>query len=382
MAKVANNDMDMLGTSVETSEDDSPLRTAQQAPKRRGRPPSSETAKSLRKTKGQEGDPPHASHARNKRARKKAVAGTEVECTENERAEPEQQEDGRGHTSAKKANAKTTAKGRAKAKASVKAKARAKAEVQLDDLANLSDQVTSEDEDESAEPCPPGPSGHRATGARVSDTCQMKSDVSSFAQWAVDKLLPDERQQVCRRERTLLSFCTGMATEVMVMDALARAFATHDLRLSHRHIACCEKEPAKRQFIQTHMPVFLHYFKDVGDMSRDVIYDERSGQPVERPDNVDVLTVGFSCKDISGLTSKPKSERGKEGSSATTLKGTLAYLDALPLESRPKMLLLENAQPPSCNVGIHVLRVVGDDVEMFGRVAFCLASPTALSKSL
>jgi site-specific DNA-cytosine methylase len=58
----------------------------------------------------------------------------------------------------------------------------------------------------------------------------------------------------------------------------------------------------------------------------------------------DILVMGFSCKNISGLNNKPMSERGNSGSSAETLRGLLDYLKALPLQSRPHVLILENVK--------------------------------------
>ena len=57
--------------------------------------------------------------------------------------------------------------------------------------------------------------------------------------------------------------------------------------------------------------------------------------------HVDVLTMGFSCKDISPLTSTPKSDRG-DGSSGISLRAGLDYLHVLALDERPKLVIMEN----------------------------------------
>ena len=110
------------------------------------------------------------------------------------------------------------------------------------------------------------------------------------------------------------------------------------------HVAGCEVDDKKRALLIQHFAKFGNVFRDVTDMANQYILDEKTHEAVHRPE-ADVLVTGFSCKDISGLTTKPKSERGDNtGTSANTLRGTLRYIQACAWENRPDMVVLENVR--------------------------------------
>ena len=169
------------------------------------------------------------------------------------------------------------------------------------------------------------------------------SSVTAYARWAAQRLSIDERQRICQAPRRIISFCTGMATEVIVGEALALALQLCGHELQLHHVAACELDERKMKFIQKHFPVYDTYVRDVGCMANERVLDDRLGEVVPRPE-ADTLVAGFSCKDISGLTMKPKSERGGRGSSANTLQGILNYLESLSPAGRPKLVILENVR--------------------------------------
>ena len=300
---------------------------------------------------------------------------------------PAQHQGGESHPVAKaKAKAKGKAKGDAEANAKAKAKAktkskakdssdkkkkRARGEYTLPDPAEQrsprvsssaashsedthpaapvalpEDQATSEEESDSrqddhhsgreAASIHSAPPLSSATGPRP-----RSSNVSAYMDWAVDQLSPSELARIQEAQR-VMSFCTGMATEVIVTTAAVASLRAKNRLLEVRHVASCENAKQKREFLQRRFPMFDFYFNDVAKMSDKYLMDEKTMEVVDRP-TCDILTFGFSCKDISGMTPKPKSERGKTGTSAVTLQGALDYLEVLPLEERPEVLLIENA---------------------------------------
>ena len=56
---------------------------------------------------------------------------------------------------------------------------------------------------------------------------------------------------------------------------------------------------------------------------------------------VDILTCGIVCKDISGLNNKGKTERNSAGKSGSSLHGLFSYIQCLPFDKRPAALILE-----------------------------------------
>lgn len=204
-----------------------------------------------------------------------------------------------------------------------------------------SDQSTSESEDEELER--KAQKRAKSTEAQTPPLSPMPdgSSVSAYARWAVQRLSNSECQRICQGPRRIMSFCTGMATEVIVGEATVQALQHCGHKLQLTHVVACELDQRKMKFIKKHFPVYDHYVRDVGCMSKELVLDDRLGEVVPRP-KTDALVAGFSCKDISGLTTKPKSERGGHGTSANTLQGILNYLESLPLEERPKLVILEN----------------------------------------
>lgn len=339
----SDSDDDLEGLVVDTSEDE-----CVQGPKPRGRPKAASG-----KAKAASGKAKAKATAASGKPRAKCKTRGQIDAeAELEEATVMEEEPGKANTARRaqaKATKKTKAKGQDRAMAllasiadglgeqihqNVTSKSRripSAPEAIEDDDAVPSDQTTSDDDDDE------GQAQSRPSG----------SNVGAYARWAVDQVSPEDCARICAKPRGMLSFCTGMATDVIVTDALARALRAKNHELQVRHLAACELKAPKLAFIRRRFNVFEHYFKDVKDMANPTIMDEATQEVVDRPKNSDVLTVGFSCKDISGMTTKPKSERGENGSSAVTLRGTLAYLDALALEERPKLLVIENvrAQP-------------------------------------
>ena len=171
-----------------------------------------------------------------------------------------------------------------------------------------------------------------------------QSSAQGYATWACARLSALQRRSICARPRRFLSFCTGMATEVLATHAIATGLQLQGSTMEVAHVAGCEVDDKKRALLIQHFAEFGNVFRDVTDMANQYILDEKTHEAVQRPE-ADVLVTGFSCKDISGLTTKPKSERGdNNGTSANTLRGTLRYIQACAWENRPDMVVLENVR--------------------------------------
>ena len=81
------------------------------------------------------------------------------------------------------------------------------------------------------------------------------SNLFAFAIWAVGQLSKEERTRMCERKLSVISVCAGMATEVMVTEALDQALRHHrSPSLQVSHLAVCELSPFKRDFIRKHVP--------------------------------------------------------------------------------------------------------------------------------
>ena len=181
------------------------------------------------------------------------------------------------------------------------------------------------------------PSAHRSPRPE-------QSSAQGYAIWVCARLSALQRRNICARPRRFLSFCTGMATEVLAAYAIATGLQQQGSTMEVQHVAGCELDEKKRAFLIQHFGEYGSVFRDVADMANQYVLDEKTHEAVLRPE-ADVLVTGFSCKDISGLTTKPKSERGdNNGTSANTLRGTLRYIQACAWENRPDMVVLENVR--------------------------------------
>ena len=82
------------------------------------------------------------------------------------------------------------------------------------------------------------------------------------------------------------------------------------------------------------------FVPDNRDLQKEVLTDA-NGDAVNGRPTVDVLFCGIVGKDISPLSTTPKTERAKDGKSGGSLDGLLSYLRVIPLERRPAFLILE-----------------------------------------
>lgn len=168
------------------------------------------------------------------------------------------------------------------------------------------------------------------------------SSVFDVLGWAIEHKLTDaERENIERNGRiTVSSMNTGMA-----MDDIALMGIEHAMRhcgfsgVEFARGFKCENNPKKLSWLEAAYPSTKHFFSNNTELAMAISKDTQ-GNRLQRPPHCDVLTMGISCKDISGLTTKPKSINDK-GESGATWRQLWQYLERLPFEARPRALCLE-----------------------------------------
>ena len=161
------------------------------------------------------------------------------------------------------------------------------------------------------------------------------SGAFDFARWAVSQLTSTEVSLLAQDEEiTIGSVCSGQSTESLAAEALSRCVA----KFRYTITLLCECDGRKAKHLQKLHPSAL-IVKDVAELAHQLVKDVK-GKLREKPD-VKVLFAGISCKGLSGLNNNPESVLGR-GSTGTTLRGLRDYVLSLPLEERPRIIILEN----------------------------------------
>ena len=103
------------------------------------------------------------------------------------------------------------------------------------------------------------------------------------------------------------SLCSGLGVCQLVGMALQKAVAASGVaRVQIRHIFQAELSPSKRSILLAR-PGCAHLFGDISELeAAGQAYDYRCGEmrPIPR---CDLAVCGFSCKDLSGLNTRPAS---------------------------------------------------------------------------
>jgi site-specific DNA-cytosine methylase len=252
------------------------------------------------------------------------------------------EEDTSASEASSSASSETARLRRAHATAAPKAKAKAKAKAQRP--------PGSSSETESSGPSqrPAGSSSGAHTGAGDELNRPLVAPATSglfdFSEWLVSSVLTDAERDKLSRAVTFGGMCCGMDTEGIVMEALRRATLAAGLRLKATCTFKAESEAWKREGIirrglqscPQHRP---HIFKDNAELSAEPPTNA-DGVPVQRP-TCQIMFLGIVCKDISAYTGTPKSLADASGKSGSAWKACMDYLDRLPFEARPVLLLLE-----------------------------------------
>ncbi len=172
----------------------------------------------------------------------------------------------------------------------------------------------------------------------------VSSGVFDYTRWCLEiGLTPAERADLASKAPiTHGSFCAGMATEDIALHGVSTAMLElggPDMQVTATFKA--ESDPRKLQFLRRKMGTrgTTQFFKDNSDLS-DAYPRNWAGEETPRP-NSKVCTIGIVCKDISGLTTTPKSVSDPAGKSGKAWRGMMQALRALRPENRPLLIVME-----------------------------------------
>ena len=192
--------------------------------------------------------------------------------------------------------------------------------------------------------------------ARYQDQDVPGLDLQETCKFFVNRLSSQDRQKLGERlqsldgcEVVIGSTCSGTDICVSIMQAtmqkLSQMFEV-DIRI--RHGFSVEIDPFKRNFIlEAHTPAGskpdFHLFEDVSIFKDGSGHCYTCGHVHNAPDNVDILFVGPSCKNLSKMFEDRQSflkcyESGEGSSGHTYLHGVLEASRA----TSPAMIFFEN----------------------------------------
>ncbi len=172
----------------------------------------------------------------------------------------------------------------------------------------------------------------------------VSSGVFDYARWCLEVVLtPAERAELASKAPiTHGSFCAGMGTEDIALCAVRTALLElGGLAVEVTATFKAESDPHKLDFLRRKMgtKATTQFFKDNSDLA-DAHPRNWAGEESPRP-NSKVWTIGIVCKDISALTTTPKSVSDPAGKSGKALAGMLQALQALRPENRPLLIVME-----------------------------------------
>ncbi len=173
----------------------------------------------------------------------------------------------------------------------------------------------------------------------------VSSGVFDYTRWCVEiGLDATERTKLASKSPiTHGSFCSGMGTEDI---------ALHGIRTAMLEVAClhmqvtatfkAESDPKKHEFLlrKKATEATTQFFKENSDLADAKLHDNWAGQEATRPTSK-VWTIGIVCKDISPLTTTPKSVSDPAGKSGKAFCGMLQALHALSPQNRPLLIVME-----------------------------------------
>ena len=170
---------------------------------------------------------------------------------------------------------------------------------------------------------------------RSSAPIPASSGVFDFAAWVAAHVLegPD-RDALATTTYSYLDLCAGLGTPQIVSEAVHRASGA-----SGTCVAFTETDRGKRESLQQRYGREPAAFRTNGDLAAEFPCDSE-GQAINRPEG-DLSFFGIDCRSISNCTTTPRSLLDTDGSSGLCYDQFLRYLQALPIERRPKALILE-----------------------------------------
>jgi site-specific DNA-cytosine methylase len=147
---------------------------------------------------------------------------------------------------------------------------------------------------------------------------------------------------------TFAELCAGTATATMCSEALRRTAAgTQSIDLQGHCLFYTESSPFKRSAIlKVHDNAYAKtrstclMFEKTASLSQEPHVKTVDGTIVEVP-VPQILFCGIVCKDVSGLSTTPKSVLDRDGKSGSSFLELNDYLKTTKLERRPQIIILE-----------------------------------------
>jgi hypothetical protein len=100
--------------------------------------------------------------------------------------------------------------------------------------------------------------------------CPQGSGAMAYAEWLVNQ---SHSAHMPAREISIMSFCSGMVTEVIAGAAIKAACDKRGQKLSLHHRAACENNPTKQALIIRRFSEVQNVFHDVNQMSGRFVKD-------------------------------------------------------------------------------------------------------------
>ena len=193
-------------------------------------------------------------------------------------------------------------------------------------------------------PAPKVVRGESAGGASSKVAKQADSLLCDYMKQCLKRLSLAKRKRLTaslRADFSMSSACTGSGMAEVVFATLCNIVDAPCLCNF-----CCEKVPFKRDFITNVVsPLASNHgdacmFEDITIHPQRVAPCKTHGKDCRVPDRMDCFTCGFSCKDLSKLSTAQKDNilRKAIGTSGKTLAALLNFANVC----KPKTMILEN----------------------------------------
>ena len=174
-----------------------------------------------------------------------------------------------------------------------------------------------------------------AMGETIMEATSMPktSGVFDYAEWLIGKLTEEQRRKLAC-SFSYMDLGAGLGTTLIVYEALRRAMEKHGLHIHGRCSGLTESSAVRREALGRRLDR-LGFTAPIKEGNAD-LNDDMSDRLL-----ANLLFVGIVCTDISACSSTPKSLTDPQGRTGASWMEVLAYLDKLPLEDRPEVIVLE-----------------------------------------
>ena len=196
--------------------------------------------------------------------------------------------------------------------------------------------------DEDQECCTTSDSDDAAPVSTGRTLLPKSSGVFDYVEWIVHTRLEDTERATLSSKSPLVhgEMCVGMASVQFVGAALSRAMLSLGYSsFTFQEVFRCENDTKKLAFLKRHNPAGCKLFNSNSALADPDPVDVE-GTQAPRP-TCKTLSCGIVCKDISPLSTTPKSITDRAGKSGLAFHQLFQSLAAMRPQDRPAMLNLE-----------------------------------------